>query len=58
MKRLMYWLRCLVLGAALGSSLVLAIQNASIFYGVECILLTVACILNIACGYGKKGEKK
>ena len=48
---------CLALGMAVGCSLILAIQDASIFYGVECIVATVASVLNIACGYDK-GEKK
>ncbi len=48
---------CFALGTAVGCSLKLAIQNDSVFYGVECIVATVALVLNIACGYDK-GEKK
>ena len=56
----------IVLGMCAGNSLILTIQNViifgtfnifSIFYGVESIVATVACVLNILCGYDK-GEKK
>ena len=52
-----YFLISIALGMAAGCSFTLAIQDANIFYGVECIVTTVAAVLNIACGYDK-GEKK
>ena len=48
---------CLALGMAVAGFLILAIHQASIFYGVGCIVVTVAAVLNIACGYDKDEKK-
>ena len=48
---------CSALGVAVACSLILAIQDSSIFYGVECIATTIAAVLNILCGYDKDEKK-
>lgn len=49
----------LALGIAVGCSFGLFIENANVFYGVECIVASVASVLNLACGDDNdKGEKK
>ena len=48
---------CLALAMTVGCFFILAIHNASIFYGVECIVATVAAVLNIACDYDKDEKK-
>ncbi len=49
-----YCLICLALGMATCEFWILAIQNASIGYGISAIIVTIATILNILCGTDKK----
>ncbi len=44
-------------GMALGCSITLAMERASLFFTLVSIVVSVALTLNVACGYDENDEK-
>ena len=44
-------------GMALGCSITLAMERASVFFTLVSIVVSVALALNVACGYDKSHKK-